>query len=207
MKINQIGRSMVEIIGVLAIIGVLSVGAIAGYSKAMMKHKLNKQSTQFNQIFTAVYKYDNWGNITGSGNMIPMLKTLGEIPREMITTDTQYIYDVFKNRISISLNSYYKAPKLYVYLDLSESGESMEICRNIFYTVKEWHENMFVIESYGVSTEGNQNLQAYGDKYCSRGRTCLVDLTLDRIDNLCRAQLGREFMFQIYTADYRETTE
>ena len=29
------GRSMVEMLGVLAIIGVLSVGAIAGYSKAM----------------------------------------------------------------------------------------------------------------------------------------------------------------------------
>ncbi len=31
------GRSMVEMLGVLAIIGVLSVGAIAGYSKAMIK--------------------------------------------------------------------------------------------------------------------------------------------------------------------------
>ena len=34
-KNNQIGRSMVEMLGVLAIIGVLSVGGIAGYSKAM----------------------------------------------------------------------------------------------------------------------------------------------------------------------------
>ena len=36
------GRSMVEMLGVLAIIGVLSVGGIAGYSKAMFKHKINK---------------------------------------------------------------------------------------------------------------------------------------------------------------------
>lgn len=42
MKTNQVGRSMVEMLGVLAIIGVLSVGAIAGYSKAMFKHKQNK---------------------------------------------------------------------------------------------------------------------------------------------------------------------
>ena len=34
------GRSMVEMLGVLAIIGILSVGAITGYSKAMMKYKL-----------------------------------------------------------------------------------------------------------------------------------------------------------------------
>ena len=33
---------MVEMLGVLAIIGVLSVGAIAGYSKAMFKYKMNK---------------------------------------------------------------------------------------------------------------------------------------------------------------------
>ena len=34
------GRSMVEMLGVLAIIGVLSVGGIAGYSKAMNKFKM-----------------------------------------------------------------------------------------------------------------------------------------------------------------------
>ncbi len=31
------GRSMLEMIGVLAIIGILSVGGISGYSKAMEK--------------------------------------------------------------------------------------------------------------------------------------------------------------------------
>ena len=36
-KIVNAGRSMVEMLGILAIIGVLSVGAIAGYSKAMIK--------------------------------------------------------------------------------------------------------------------------------------------------------------------------
>ena len=33
-KNDQTGRSMVEMLGVLAIIGVLSVGGIAGYSKS-----------------------------------------------------------------------------------------------------------------------------------------------------------------------------
>ena len=39
---TQSGRSMVEMLGVLAIIGVLSVGGIAGYSKAMWQMKINK---------------------------------------------------------------------------------------------------------------------------------------------------------------------
>ena len=44
------GRSMVEMLGVLAIIGVLSVGAIAGYSKAMFKYRLNKFSETMNML-------------------------------------------------------------------------------------------------------------------------------------------------------------
>ena len=41
-KSNQNGRSMIEMLGVLAIIGVLSVGGIVGYSKAMDKYKTNQ---------------------------------------------------------------------------------------------------------------------------------------------------------------------
>ncbi|MBR5130594.1 MAG: hypothetical protein IKV03_05160 [Alphaproteobacteria bacterium] len=39
---NEQGRSMVEIIGVLVVIGVLSVGAIAGYSYGMDKYRANE---------------------------------------------------------------------------------------------------------------------------------------------------------------------
>ena len=47
---EQSGRSMIEMLGVLAIIGVLSVGGIAGYSKAMMQYKINKTTDQISQI-------------------------------------------------------------------------------------------------------------------------------------------------------------
>lgn len=41
-QIHQGGRSMVEILGVLAVIGVLSIGGIAAYSKAMEKVNTNQ---------------------------------------------------------------------------------------------------------------------------------------------------------------------
>ena len=50
----QSGRSMIEMLGVLAIVGVLSVGGIAGYSKAMMQFKINKTVDQISQIATAI---------------------------------------------------------------------------------------------------------------------------------------------------------
>ena len=49
-KNNQYGRSMVEMLGVLAIIGVLSVGGISGYSRAMAKYKLTKTQDQISML-------------------------------------------------------------------------------------------------------------------------------------------------------------
>ena len=49
-KNEQSGRSMVEMLGVLAIIGVLSVGGISGYSKAMAKFKLTKAQDQLSMM-------------------------------------------------------------------------------------------------------------------------------------------------------------
>ena len=42
LKTNETGRSMVEMLGVLAIIGVLSVGGITGYTSAMRSYKANE---------------------------------------------------------------------------------------------------------------------------------------------------------------------
>lgn len=50
MKNCERGRSMVEMLGVLAIIGVLSAAGLAGYSKAMAKNKINKTVDQMAQI-------------------------------------------------------------------------------------------------------------------------------------------------------------
>ncbi len=82
------GRSMVEMLGVLAIIGVLSVGAISGYSKAMLKYKLNKQAEQMNQLINTTYIYgpkiDTSSSMATTGSSyIPYFKKLNLIPDGM----------------------------------------------------------------------------------------------------------------------------
>ena len=52
------GRSMVEMLGVLAIVGVLSAGALKGYSDAMFKHKMNQTIDTFQSIFQRVAELD-----------------------------------------------------------------------------------------------------------------------------------------------------
>ena len=47
---GQTGRSMIEMLGVLAIIGVLSVGGLVGYSKAMERYRVNETVNQISHI-------------------------------------------------------------------------------------------------------------------------------------------------------------
>ncbi|MCP4395010.1 MAG: type II secretion system protein [Alphaproteobacteria bacterium] len=50
----QSGRSMIEMLGVLAIVGVLSVGALSGYSAAMANHKANEAVEEIKRIIIGV---------------------------------------------------------------------------------------------------------------------------------------------------------
>ena len=62
----SIGRSMIEMLGVLAIIAVLTVGGIAGYSKAMKKYQANKVVGEIIQVLVKLKELsenDNWYNI------------------------------------------------------------------------------------------------------------------------------------------------
>ena len=85
---NQNGRSMIEMLGVLAIIGVLSVGGIAGYSKAMQKYRINKTIEQITLITGNVRSFfDSQGNYRGlistnTGKAI--IKKAKLVPDEML---------------------------------------------------------------------------------------------------------------------------
>ena len=84
----QNGRSMIEMLGVLAIIGVLSVGGIAGYSKAMMKYRINKTIEQITLIagnvrtfFAPQGNYEGLASATANGKKIIQKAKL--VPDEM----------------------------------------------------------------------------------------------------------------------------
>ena len=55
MKIkSQSGRSMVEMLGLLAVVGVLSVGGIAGYKMAMSEHRSNIFLDKLSKLFVSI---------------------------------------------------------------------------------------------------------------------------------------------------------
>ena len=83
------GRSMIEMLGVLAIIGVLSVGGIAGYSKAMNKFKTNKVADQVSMLVANIKTmYAQQNTYDGLSNETAI--SLGVVPDELVvkTKDT-----------------------------------------------------------------------------------------------------------------------
>ena len=97
------GRSMIEMLGVLAIIGVLSVGGIAGYSKAMTKFKINKTMSQIAEIATNVRTlYAQQKDFNGLNNETAV--QMGIVPDSLTTSTGPYnttISNVFGGNISI----------------------------------------------------------------------------------------------------------
>ncbi len=191
------GRSMIEMLGVLAVIGVLSVGGIAGYSKAMTQYKLNKQTDNLNHIIRAVDAHHGsyeMGIITGS------LISMGEIPQEMIKKDdTYFVWDAWDNALYVSCQSDHGIV-LYYNIDVS-SEHSVQICQNFVNIAKAWHSvigNVQVVMKDASDAWGGSTL--YGDKACKKypGRTCIKDATVSDISNFCNSLVNGEGMSNVH---------
>lgn len=135
MKKMQLGRSMVEMLGVLAIIGVLSIGSIAGYSKAMYNHRLNLFMSGIEQI---MYSSDIYlkGQALASDEVIKVFTKLNLIPEGFRVIDKYNLsFTAFNNNIKLSAYS--------KYIRLTITQNPPELCKTFFLNAKDWaDENM-----------------------------------------------------------------
>ena len=194
---TQSGRSMVEMLGVLAIIGVLSVGAIAGYSKAMRKYKLNKLSEQINTVINAVARNaQSFNNLTSNTIVLPYLIKMGEIPSEMVKqgNNNNYVRDIFGNQLYVTYHpgnvdvttSVPNVTILYYYLNLKGN---LDLCQTMFNIIKEHSGDIY----YAYLNGGNNNLKQYfGDSNCTSSVKCLRNMSLDDIAQTCSLPTTQE---------------
>ena len=85
-KTNESGRSMVEMLGVLAIIGVLSIGGIAGYSMAMNRYRANEALDMANKFAVVIYSGYHTASAMGNTWSAPTLAGSGLIDSGDTTT-------------------------------------------------------------------------------------------------------------------------
>ena len=186
---SENGRSMVEMLGVLAIIGVLSVGAISGYSKAMTKYKLNKQTEQISWLLNAMYRYkDLLRSPSQVISYVPYFKKLGEIPQEMIKDNSINLYDAFGLRYGIYTNACSPTCNYAnLMINITDTYQNFDICNNIIETSKAFAEQLTLINFWQTNDDDtNTSLYIFGNKYCYNNSQCLKNLSKNDIYNICQ---------------------
>lgn len=105
-KNEESGRSMVEMLGVLAIIGVLSIGGISGYSKAMGKYRINKTLDQISMLVMNIRSMYS-ANVNYKGLEPNIALQMGIIPTDMLlpgntVSKASKIYNVYQGEIGLA---------------------------------------------------------------------------------------------------------
>ena len=127
MKQFESGRSMVEIIGVLAVTGILSIGGIAGYNYGINKHRVNRVLQDICLIYLET-KYPN---------TVRQIVETGSFPDMELDTQSSYEYSfTFPNLDDFIYDSTSeKTPNL---ISVNVSGVSKTACDILLKTKPEY---------------------------------------------------------------------
>ncbi|MBP5214955.1 MAG: hypothetical protein J6039_00145 [Alphaproteobacteria bacterium] len=100
MKNNQSGRSMLEMLGVVAIIGLLSIGGLSGYGKMLAQHKIDVTMEQIGVISSKLSAVGSRTSSYGGLSNESAIK-LGAVPSEAIISSSGTLENVFGGSITI----------------------------------------------------------------------------------------------------------
>lgn len=199
----QCGRSMIEMLGVLAIIAVLSVGGIAGYSKAMTKWKINRTISEYNYLLFGLIEHlddlrrnkstNGWIELADyvSGlNLVSENWKKIQFPALTSGLTLSGFQDTYNNYLFLLL----VPPENFVQIEIRLGGQtttdngqiseafSKEFCVDWFLNVaKPLHSSVRSVSLWKASTK----IDFWGNTYCSRHSNCLENLTVNDISKLC----------------------
>ena len=193
------GRSMIEMLGVLAIVGMLSVGGIAGYSKAMEKFKIDKTINEYSYLIYGMLEHidDIKKNSIGGYNkddLVGLAQALNLIPNSWNIKNNVKVSDSMGNLIQIYANNVHEnllTIDFYLggvtYTDEGNYSENFpeKLCMEIY-------NNMAIplhsaVEKVALWQPVTGSVVFDGDKNCTSARTCLSNLKLDEIHKTCSA--------------------
>ena len=184
--VAQCGRSMIEMLGVLAIVGVLSVGGIQGYSKAMEKIRFNKALSEYNTLMFGFFQHiDDIRKIPDDDVSSPyafydLLVALDIIPiswkgySKFVTDDLGNTIRFYPNSIEVMFN----------YGNVGGNNR-ISFCRALYDLLAKSYQNELnhvYIWKGGKTTD----IVYYGNRYCGENVSCIRNMTLNDINKQCQ---------------------
>jgi len=201
MKSEELGRSMIEMLGVLAIVGILSVGAISGYAKAMRKYKINRLKDEYVLFIQNVLQYNSaWKKEAKRHPDVELFGIhryvfkMGLLPNSWYVDNDGWVFDSCGSQFSLFVRN----PTGKVDIDYQTKGkrknnpDAKDLCVAMAVDVfKPMSANVYTLSAYTEEYDedggltGRGSLKWYGDSYCSKDRKCLQDLSISEIANHC----------------------
>lgn len=185
---------MIEMLGVLAIIGVLSVGGIAGYSKAMLNYKLNKSVEAHRDVIFGLIQYSNRLQPSEGENLINEEITVLGLKPDNWRKDGVYLVDDMNNTIFIG-----------IYGDDKHIGYEIRMpARAIFHNadgkvVQSYPYNFCVtaikqliiplsemIDEFSFYRTKSGWDSFYGSKFCGKDRKCISQINVSQMFAECQ---------------------
>lgn len=192
-RVSETGRSMIEMLGVLAIVGVLTVGAISGYQRAMTKYRINKAVQEFGTTVNNILMYQkditklNFVRATTDDNALMVFaQNLELVPRHWYLEEgAGQFKDSYGGDFTFGIRG--DGTKMYFLYRLKRAGEGMSlgavrICQEIWMQV--YKPLSGIIYHAHMNVGSNQTLW-YGSEYCGPDVMCLDDITPDLIYQEC----------------------
>ena len=184
---------MIEMLGVLAIIAVLSVGGIAGYSKAMEKFKLNKVIEEYTYFITGLLEHlSDYEKLNPSSSQLYLTEFV--LTANLTPTTWSNYGTILIDSQNHWVWPFVRSGHLVFEIGIidQQSGiilpdkTNLEYCRALYRNVmKPLHSSLYYVSFYrhNVATDYTY----YGDNYCRKEDKCLREITLDKIDEICKS--------------------
>ena len=192
-------------LGVLAIIGVLSVGGIAGYSKAMEKFKINKAMSEYSLlIFGMLEHLDDFKKtttgMTENAEVFTVAESLSLVPKSWNKINNLQYEDSFGNMIQLWILKDYQAAADATVLTfdfylggVTKVSDSQNISANFSSKLCTEIYQKIAIPLHAAALDANlyrsggESHFIVGDKTCDGTRKCLNNITLSEIHSICDA--------------------
>lgn len=188
------GRSMIEMLGVLAIIGVLSVGGIAGYSKAMLNYKINKSVEAHRDVILGLVQYKDGLKPEEGKNLInEEVATLGLKPDNWRKNGV-YLVDDVNNTIFIGVYGNDKHIGYEIRMParaISHSADGRVVQSYPYHfcvaTIKQLIFPLSeMIEEFAFYRTKSGWDSFYGSKFCGKNRKCISQIKASDIYKECQ---------------------
>ena len=206
---------MSDMLGVLAIFGVLSVGGIQGFSKAMETYQSHKQLEQINSLIYAALELrdgliQNYKNAptTQRYNLMPALSALGYLPDMKLVSN--HATDKYGNSFNLNFGvdscrqpdgtvaSTCFSYRMGIYLKTQGTSFSLSSenqCKNLIKSLTAFdteNGNIGHLELRNTDTENingyNVSSIIYGRQNCTNSRqTCFKNMTPIKMTQFCKS--------------------